>query len=121
MARNETLLPLLDGNNPLVYFDLETTGLKDPDILQIGALVEDCSDSFDRVLKPISKESTREAQEINKLKYNQERKEMYRIFTKDEKLCKSVEAKTGLLEFIIWLKNVAAGKILWSDFINAST
>ena len=41
----------------LVYFDLETTGLieTDPDILQIGAITADCSDSFDKFIHPVNK------------------------------------------------------------------
>jgi DNA polymerase III epsilon subunit-like protein len=56
----------------LVYFDLETTGLiaTDPDILQIGAITSDCSDSFDKFIKPETRETTPEVEAVNNLKYD---------------------------------------------------
>ena len=93
----------------LVYFDLETTGLiaTDPDILQIGAITSDCSDSFDKFIKPEIRETTPEAEVVNNLKYDSKTETLYLKLENDgqQRICKTVSIKTALLEFIIWLRN----------------
>ena len=93
----------------LVYFDLETTGLiaTDPDILQIGAITSDCSDSFDKFIKPETRETTPEAEAVNNLKYDSKTETLYLKLENDgqQRICKTVSIKTALLEFIIWLRN----------------
>ena len=54
-----------------VFFDLETTGLlnTDPDILQIGAITANLTDSFDKYLKPLKKPTTKDTTASNRPVY----------------------------------------------------
>ena len=92
----------------LVYFDLETTGLIDlfdPDILQIGAITADCSDSFDKFIHPVNKSTNSQSEAVNNIKYDSRTESLYLHFETGRRLCKTIPIKTGLLEFIIWLRN----------------
>ena len=92
-----------------VFFDLETTGLlsTDPDIIQIGAITANLTDSFDKYLKPLKKPTTKESTAANHLTY--ENGSLYKIYSKDKKLCKTVQPQIGLAEFIEWLRLVGSG------------
>lgn len=98
-----------------VYFDLEGTGLReeDPDIeiLQISAVTEDLSDSFDKYLHPVKHFPTESASKVNKLTYDQEKKILYRTLPdKKERVCKAAPGKSAALaEFILWLANIGSG------------
>lgn len=91
-----------------VFFDLETTGLlnTDPDILQIGAITANLTDSFDKYLKPLKKPTTKESTAANRLVY--ENGSLFKI-AKDKKLCKTVQPQIGLAEFVEWLRLVGSG------------
>ena len=97
-----------------VYFDLETTGLyhTNPEILQIAAITSNCSDSFDKYLKPLEK-TTDQCQNLNNIKYDHGSFTMYKIMEQKMKTCKSVAARMGLLEFISWLKSVGGSQLLF--------
>ncbi len=100
------------GDRPFVFFDLETTGHlnTDPDILQIGAVTHDCSDSFDLYLKP-NRKDTDNCKNINYIEFDPESKTILKLSdsTTVKRKCSSVDAKTGISEFLDWLAVIGNG------------
>ena len=93
----------------IVYFDLESTGLlkTNPDITQIGAITSNCEESFDKYLIP-NKSIPRDVEELTGIKWDEETQKMYKIINIKHKVkVDAVDAKTGLLSFIIWLRKVS--------------
>lgn len=59
----------MEGRPTLVFFDLETTGLINPAIVQVGAVTFDQNETFDEFLTPYKPFETK-ASEVNNLSIN---------------------------------------------------
>jgi DNA polymerase III alpha subunit (gram-positive type) len=106
-------MEMYSEDSKYVFFDLETAGLLhlDPDILQIGAITANCSDSFDKFLKPTRTITNKNYEKTNNLIYDENSGKLYKRSQdgKTKKLCHTVDAKDGLLAFILWLNRIGSG------------
>jgi len=90
----------------LVYYDLETTGLgihnkhKDIEILEIGAVDGETKDTFRQYILPPGNHIPRDASNVHGI-YLKEGA-LYR----DNKNLEAVDLKTGLQNFLRWLKDI---------------
>ncbi len=90
-----------------VYFDLEATGLTiPPDIIQVGAVTQDGSRTFDEYVQPTKQIEAGAAKVIGI--HTDEKLNMYLTETKQKFCCRS--ARKVLTEFLDWLRTVAGGR-----------
>jgi len=87
-----------------VYYDLETTGLgfhnkhKNIEIVEIGAVVEETRETFRQYLIPPGGNIPRDASNVHGIYIKDG------VLSRDGKVLEAVDCKTGLLNFLSWLK-----------------
>jgi len=90
----------------LVYYDLETTGLgfhnkhKDIEIVEIGAVDGETKDTFRQYILPPGNHIPRDASNVHGI-YLREG-----VLYRDDKKLEAVDLKTGLQNFLRWLKDL---------------
>ena len=104
-----------------IVFDLETTGLTKPDIVQIGAIDIETGDTFDEFLKP-DKDFEPGATLTNKLSTKKDG-HIYKLCASgDSRRVYTREAGTVLKEFTEWLgsKNTPVSLIGEENFFRCT-